>query len=343
MARDILNRVNRLEVAIAVPVRNEAEHLPRLLDALARQIEAPACTLVLFFDNCSDDSQGLVAALAPTLPFPVVTDYCHAGGPPSAGSARRQAMSIGAALLPDGVLMTTDADSRPAPDWIAANLAGLAQADMVAGRIVCEAGHGAPGQARLAAYYDRLHALRRRLDPVEWEAADTHHWTSGASLAMRTAVYQAVSGFPPVASGEDAALADAAARLGFTLRRDARARVLTSARRLGRTANGFAALLAALDETCSSPTVAHPADEAWRYMMQAKARRTHDEADYHQVAEDLGLAVEEVVTVAAECVNGEAFAARIVAGPPGGMRDVTLAHAELLLAGLEQDELEGVA
>ena len=41
--------------------------------------------------------------------------------------------------------------------------------------------------------------------------------------------------------------------------------------------------------------------------------------------------------VAGECANGEAFAARIVGSPPGGLRSVPLAQAETILAELEAD------
>lgn len=333
------------EVAIAVPVRDEADRLPRLLNALARQVGAPRFTLALFFDNCADDSLAIARRLAPTLPYRIITDCCDAGRPSNAGLARGRATALALSVAPDGLLLTTDADSCPAPDWVAATLAGLAEADVVAGRIVQQPGHAAPLQARLEVYYDRLHALRRRLDPVPWEAADTHHWTSAASLAMTSAVYRAAGGFPPLGHGEDATFADAAARLGFALRRDGAVRVATSTRRDGRAGGGFAAHLATLDTAEQPPLVAHPADEAWRYAMQAEARQRHgcDRRFYARLAAPLRLPLAEIVAVAAECTNGEAFAARIVGAPPGGMRTVTLPDAERLIAGLEQDRLEGAA
>lgn len=331
------------DVAIAVPVRNEAERLPNLLDALARQVGAPPFTLVLFFDNCDDDGPAIVDQRAPALPFPIVTGRCDTGAPPNAGLARQRAMALALSLAPGGVLMTTDADSLPASDWISANLAGLMRADVVAGRILHGFDHAASPQARLEGYYDRLHALRRRIDPVPWEAVETHHWTSAASLAMRSDVYRESGGFPPFTHGEDAALADAAARRGFVLRRDARVRVSTSARRTGRAIGGFASHLAALDEADQPPIVSHPEDEAWRYALHAEARRRHGGGDYGPLAAPLRLPLAEMCAVAAECVNGEAYAARIVGAPPGGMRHVTLAHAEQLLAGLERDDLEGAA
>lgn len=335
--------MNSAEIAVAIPVRNEARRLPRLLEALARQTGPARFTLALFFDNCTDDSAAIVEQLAPALPFPIVADRCDAGAPPNAGIARGRAMALALSIAPGGVLMTTDADSRPAPDWVTANLAGLARADMVAGRILHRAGSAAPLQGRLEAYFDRLHAVRRQLDPVPWEAATTHHWTSAASMAMRSAVYRSAGGFPPLAHGEDGALADAAARLGFTLRRDAAVCVSTSARRIGRATGGFAAHLAALDEADQPPAVSHPEDEAWRYALHAEARHAHRGGSCEGLAAALRLPPAEVAAVAAQCANGEAFAARIVGAPPGGMRAISLAHAERLIAALEHGPLEGAA
>jgi hypothetical protein len=320
-------------IAIAVPVRNEAERLPRLLDALARQVSAPRFSLCLFFDNCCDQSQAVVESRRYGLPYPILSDRCGRGGPPRAGFARRRAAELAVRACPSGILLTTDADSEPAIDWIAANLAALDHADVVAGRIV-RRGAATQKLDRLERYHDRLHAFRRALDPVPWEADVTHHWVSAASLAFPTSIYEHLGGFRDLANGEDAALGDAAARAGFRLRRDASVAVLTSSRRTGRASDGFAAFLATLDRAGSDPMVTHPEDEAWRFTLQAAARARHEVGDFDTLADQLNLALDEVKQVAAECLNGEAFAARIVGAPPGGLRSVSLAHAEAKLANL---------
>lgn len=330
------------DVAVAVPVRNEAERLPRLLAALAAQEHAPPFTLCLFFDNCTDGSAAAVAASASALPYRVVTDCCDRGMAPNAGRARRRSCDLALATAADGIVLTTDADSEPARDWIAASLAGLRHADVVAGRIVRESIDVSPWQDRLEDYYDRLQALRRALDPVGWEAPVTHHWTSAASLAMSARAYRELGGFRPLASGEDAALGDSAARHGLRLRRDAAVVVRTSARRSGRVEGGFAATLAALDAAPRPPSVAHPDDEAWRYRLQAEARRLHGSGAEAGLAPALSLPPAEIERVTAECRNGEAFAARIVGAPPGGMRQVPLPRAAMLLA-LQEARLAGAA
>lgn len=327
---------------IAVPVRNEVARLPFLLKALAGQVNAPRFRVAFFFDNCSDGSKALVDEAGAHLPFSVLTGVTHAGGPPNAGLARDRAARLAIDAAPDDVLLTTDADSEPAPDWIAANLRALARADVVAGRIVRATDLPCPVQDRVEGFYDRLYRVRRELDPVAWEEAPTHHWTSGASLAMPASVYLALGGFAHVPHGEDAALCDAAARTGYRVRRDGRVVVRTSARRRGRAPGGLATALAGIDTGSIVPTTSHPEDETWRYRLQAQARRLHVGGDYRALADRLALTCAEVEQVARASVNGEAFAARIVCEPPRGMRSVGLDEAERILSQLARVQPEAV-
>lgn len=330
-------------VAIGIPVRNEVERLPRLLHALSRQHDKLPITLCLFFDNCSDGSMELTARLAPRLPFPLVSE-CDEGDPsPNAGKARRRAMALALKMAPSGFVLTTDADSVPDPDWIGASVDALMHADIVAGRITRAASLAQDLQQRVSSYFDRLHQLRRRLDPVPWEDALTHHWTSGASLGFRAPVYAALGGFPGVPNGEDAALVDTAMRAGYRVRRDARVVVHTSSRRQGRALLGLAAALTHFDAHAQVPDVVHPVDEAWRFGMQAEARASFERGDLMPLARALRLDEADVLRTALDAVNSEAFAAKIVGTPPSGMRLVSLAHAEAVLGACETSILAGAA
>ncbi|WP_374943417.1 glycosyltransferase [Sphingomonas sp.] len=322
-------------IAVCVPVRNEAERLPRFLDAIAAQGMA-GLTLCILLDGCTDASAAIVTARAPQLPFPVRVRSI-AGGDANAGRARRVAMALGQEVLGGaGTIVSTDADSVPAPGWLAANLAGLAHADVVAGRIVRRAWIAMPLQDRIEAYYDRLFALRRLLDPVAWEAPRTHHYTSGASLAFRAHAYAALGGFEGVAAAEDARIVDAAHRAGLRVRRDAAVTVETSSRREGRARGGLADHLRALDRGAAAPTMAHPHDAAWRYRMHAAARRAfgHESAG---LSERLSRVPSEVAAIAKAAPNAEAFAMCVVPERPGGERTVSLDVAEDALAALETD------
>lgn len=316
-------------------MRNEAALLPRFLDAMAAQREPPDFTLCLLLDGCSDDSAAIVAARAPSLPFAIVTAEMEVGAP-NAGRARRAALELGLSVLHDerAMIVSTDADSAPAADWMAANVAALARSDVAAGRVIRAGGRGSRMQDRVEAYYDALFALRRAIDPVPWEAAQTHHYTNGASLALRVCHYRALGGFEPVPSAEDARLVDAAHRAGLRVRRDAAIVVTTSARRAGRAVGGLASHLRQLDAGAVQPTMAHPDDAAWRYERHAIARAAWADLASRRdaLAATLGCDADHVDRVATDAVNAEGFAMRVVPDRPGGERIVGLDEAEAALA-----------
>lgn len=333
-----------MEIAVCVPVRNEVTRLPLLLAALGRQSGGSrpfvAC---LLFDECSDGSEDLVRAAQ--LPFAVCCKAVGGGTGPNAGRARAAALALGENALNDrpGVLLTTDADGVPADDWIFRSCAALENADVVAGRILRQPHPPSPVQDRIEAYYDRLYAFRRWLDPVPWDAVRTHHCTGGANLGFRSAAYAQLGGFLPLPSGEDGRIVDDAMRMGLRVRRDAASVVHTSARRVGRVAGGLADGLRHLDDSRQPVMTAHPADAAWKYRRHADARAAFARGRPADIAASLALTADHAIGVARDCPNAEAFATRIVPAFPGGERKVTLDHAEAILATLEAELLDVVA
>lgn len=324
-------------MAVCIPVRNEAALLPALLDAMTRQRIDAHLSLCFLFDDCTDASERIVADRAPYLPFAVLTSIGEGGDAPDAGRARRGALALGEAAVAGqrcAALLTTDADSVPASDWVAANSRALAVADVVAGRIVRDDARPDSAQDRLEAYYDRLFAMRRMLDPVPWEAPETHHYTGGASLAFRAAAYTALGGFRHRRSGEDAAIVDEAHRAGLRVRRDAAVLVETSSRPVGRAIGGLADHLRALagGARLDAIRVSHPDDAAWQYRGHAAARRGFAAlaggAAPEPLARRIGVAAATIGDVARACPNAEAFAMRIVPGAPGGERLIGLVQAE---------------
>ncbi|MEG3124253.1 glycosyltransferase [Sphingomonas sp. GB1N7] len=319
--------------AICVPVRDEAALLPRFLDALAAQ-DRQDFTLCILFDGCADASSGIVAARATSLPFAVVSAEVAAAAP-NAGLARRRAMDLGLSVVnDDGMIVSTDADSVPARDWSSANAAALSIAEVAAGRIAREGGRENAVQDRVERYYDALFALRRAIDPVAWEAPETHHYTSGASLAFRASAYRALGGFEPISSAEDARLVDAAHRAGLRVRRDAAIRVETSARRSGRAIGGLADHLSKVDSGETPPMMGHPEDAVWRYERHAVARAAWPDIGGWRasLAAEFDCDVAHIDRIAAEVPNAEAFAMRVVPDRPGGERTSTLEEAEAALA-----------
>ncbi len=324
-------------VAICVPVRNEADLLPVLLDALSVQRADVPLTLCIVFDGCSDGSERVLAERASALPFAVATHPLPAGGEPNAGRARREAFALGERSTARArvALLSTDADSVPAPNWVAAALNALTAADVVAGRIARDRRFKDATQDRLEAYYDGLFALRRAIDPVPWEAPRTHHHTGGANLAFRADAYAALGGFEPRRAGEDAAIVDAAHRAGLRVRRDDAVVVETSSRRVGRAVGGLADHLRALASDTGFDTirVAHPEDAAWQYRRQAEARGVFDDlsdrAGAATLGRRIGADIGRVLDIARASPNAEAFATRLAPGAPGGLFEAEQALAEL--------------
>lgn len=329
-----------------MPIRNERAVLPALLAALRDQrgLADVRVTLCCFFDGCDDGSEAVVRAEAGGLALHNRAGPRHADA--NAGRARGAAMALGLEALGDGggVLLSTDADSRPAPDWIARALTSLETCDVVAGLIRPDGGSADPAHDRLEAFYDRLYAHRRALDPVPWEPAPGHHYTGGANLAFRAQSYRALGGFRPLPSAEDAVLVDDAGRAGLRVRRDRSVGVFTSTRRDGRAPDGLAAWLRLHDALGGAALqVGDPRAADWQYLRHAAARAAFARLPERGAAAELGrllaLGADHVIGVARDCPNGEAFAMRIVPAAPEAGRLMPLAEAERILADLEGRDL----
>jgi cellulose synthase/poly-beta-1,6-N-acetylglucosamine synthase-like glycosyltransferase len=254
----------RPDFVVAIPVRDEEERLPACLRALTHQLDRsgrpipPAMVRVaVFANNCTDRSASLARKLGASWRLDI--RVVEASLPPSAahaGNARRGAMDIAEVWLmeggeKDGVILTTDADSQVAPNWIAQNLAAFeAGAEAVLGRIDLDSeGKFLPdalhrrGQLE-DTYEGLLTELSWVLDPLEHNPWPHHATISGASLGVTRTAYCRVGRLPRVPLGEDKAL------IGLLSREDARIRycpaihVITSGRTDGRAPGGVAETLA---------------------------------------------------------------------------------------------------
>ncbi len=237
-------------VLAAIPAKNEADALPGCLSALAAQHGAALDGVVLCLNNCNDGSARVVRDLAPVLPFTVHgLDVTLPAARACAGVARRLAMDRAAILAgPDGIVVTTDADSRVAPDWLAVNVAAIhAGADAVAGRAEIEPQGAAlipahlhaidARECRYAALLDEIAAL---VDPDPYDPWPRHDEHSGASIAVTVAAYRRCGGMPPVALAEDRAFFAALRLVDARIRHAPEARVVVSARLEGRATGGMA-------------------------------------------------------------------------------------------------------
>lgn len=281
---------------MAVPVRNEAALLRRALEALARQQDTQGRTLpaalyevVLLLNNCTDASADVAAALQKAYPA-LRLHLAEVMLPPETahvGTARRLVMDAACRRLhragrPRGVILTTDADSAVAPDWIAATLAEVtAGADAVGGRVQLfpeEKAQMASHARRLflldVGYRRAVEALADRLDPTPHDPFPRHHQHFGASLAVTAETYARVGGLPPLPSSEDVALYRAIRRVDGRFRHSPRVRVRTSARVLGRASGGMAGELRAWTAAQDTEPLVEPAAATARRLgLRGRLRR----------------------------------------------------------------------
>lgn len=259
----VTNRVFRCRdrlpsIVIAIPACNEAGSVAQCLRAIDRCASSarqgsPSVGVVCLVNNSSDATFEMACREAADLSIALrVVDVSLSPASSNAGSARRIAMDLAAEWLEEGghrgVLLTTDADSEPAADWIAAIQSALAGgADAVAGTIglfandVAALPHHIHARGALEAEYETLLTeMFARLDPRAHDPWPCHQTNAGANLAVTLRAYRAIGGLPLQPCGEDKALVARLDREGYYVRHDLAVRVDTSGRLEGRATGGVA-------------------------------------------------------------------------------------------------------
>lgn len=286
--------------AVAIPARDEARLIGACLRALAAQKEAPPFEVALVLNNCADDTAQQVAQFGDTLPFALhvftVELPTHLA---DAAWARRLAMNAAAGLVgADGVVLTTDADSRAEPNWIRTTLDAMqAGVDIVCGFVAPDF-NDAPSlafealrQGALEFEYSQLTAeLITLIDPEPHDPWPNHLIETGANLAVRAEVLAALGGVPHVCPGEDARLVAMARRAGYRVRHAFQPSVTTSSRVRGRAAGGWSEDLGARlnDERATCHPKLEPARATVRRLrLKARLRASFGAARFYSLAESL--------------------------------------------------------
>lgn len=241
------NKDGARPIVVAIPARDEAAKIGDCLTALGRQAWCPT-TVVLLLNNCVDATEQIARSIE--LPFHLdLRAISLASADANAGTARRLAMDHAARLAgPNGVMMTTDADSVVPADWVTLNMRALScNADVVCGRAVIDPQdatvipqHLHADDALECQYADLLDAMSEALCPDPADPWPRHTEASGASLALTVAAFLDAGGVPHVPTGEDRALIAALRRRDARIRHDPALCVVVSGRTIGRAVGGMA-------------------------------------------------------------------------------------------------------
>jgi glycosyltransferase involved in cell wall biosynthesis len=119
-----------MDLSVVIPCRNAAAQLPVMLDAIAAHPPEGSWEVVVVDDHSTDGTRGVAEARRRDLPVRVV-DVAGGGGP---GAAR----NAGVAASSGRLVCFLDHDDEITPGYFTAMRAGLADADLVGGRLDVE-------------------------------------------------------------------------------------------------------------------------------------------------------------------------------------------------------------
>ncbi len=244
-------------LGIAIPARDEQRRIAQSLAAVQRSLNEGKRDggVVLVVNNSTDGSYDIAQRW---LTFHqvrhVIADVNFHPSVSHAGMARRVATDLARTIIqPDGILLTTDADTAPHQDWVKHTVQALSDsADIVCGAIEL-AGEEVAAlpqhiQIELAqegeyrALTVELNSLVNACPILPWRQSGS---AGGASLGFKATVYDDVGGIPPIPCGEDGAFVAKAISRDWRAKFAANVRVTTSCRLVGRAKGGLADGIAA--------------------------------------------------------------------------------------------------
>ncbi len=309
------------QAAIAMPAKDEETTIGASFRALAQAEQHTNTDILVLVNNTSDTTFESAlwwgAALGLRL---TVADMRLDATIAHVGTARRLAMdALADVSRHDAALITTDADSICAPDWIAANCAALQRgAALVCGRIEISPEDTATLAADVLAasaveghYLALMRALEALVDPDPWNPSPHHGGCNGASMATTPAFYRRVGGLPVIPSSEDRAFLQRYRAHDLPIFFSDTARVVVSGRTAGRAPGGMAEAIAARIKNPDAPidSVAEPAN-AWSARLEARslARRIHHRGEsLRRFCDWLRIAPDEAEKISASTYFGYAW------------------------------------
>jgi glycosyltransferase involved in cell wall biosynthesis len=168
-------------VSVVIACKNEARHLPHLLESLARQAWTGSWEVVIADNGSTDDTRAVIETFRRQLPNLLVVD---AFDRPGAAYAR----NFGVTHSKGSKLVFVDADDEVSDGYVAAMAAALDRAPLVFGR----------------AGFERLNAAWVRESwPSTWQQTEPLNnfgflpFAGAGTLGVRRSIFQEVGGFDP--------------------------------------------------------------------------------------------------------------------------------------------------
>jgi cellulose synthase/poly-beta-1,6-N-acetylglucosamine synthase-like glycosyltransferase len=235
------------DTAIVIPARNEADRIGDCLTALAPQC-SERVRVVLVVNNTNDDTAEIAQAHAARVSIDLTVLNLILRPGMGVGAARQKGCALALEQMPHlRQILTSDADCRVSPDWVALNIHHLQRSDVVCGKVelhpgeaVCLAGLDPILQDYETAYRQLVLELYARYAPHCADLSGSHGGAPGASLGFTRAAYESVGGFAPIPCGEDRQIVRAMRELGKRVRHADDIWVEASCRLVGRAEGGMA-------------------------------------------------------------------------------------------------------
>ncbi len=245
--------------SVIVPVKDEAEHIGKTLDALRLQFDMSGNPLphhlyevLLLANNCTDDTFHTALVYAKQYPeFQLHVANIEIAKPNAhIGTVRRMLMDEAFRRHKengvDGIILSTDGDTEADGCWIATTLHEMQNGyDAVGGRILT---HRVSCDSRLYHLQDTTYRylsakLELLIDPPARSIPQQHFQYFGASMAVRCSAYLKAGRLPVLPFLEDEAFSRALSRIDARIRRSPAVKVYTSPRLCGRVPVGLSAHL----------------------------------------------------------------------------------------------------
>ena len=245
-----------LKATIIVPVKDEETNLYGMLDALRQQVTplgnavpAEFYEVLLLANNCTDNSYALAKAYQLLHPgFQLHVEEIFLEKPHAhIGTVRRLLMDeayqrFQAPDKPDGIIISTDGDSRVDSCWLHYIFTEFENGcDVVGGRIISEYSKSPSRKFHLkdVGYRYLVSHLESQLDPCAFDPWPRHFQCFGPSTAVKCSIYEKAGRLPILPYLEDENFRKALIRIDARIRRSPWVKVYTSSRESGKVDFGF--------------------------------------------------------------------------------------------------------